>query len=178
MPQAETVARAQSRADQFRNRRKASTTTLTLPSGIEIEVRKVPLIEVMRHPSIPHPIASIVTKLVNDGARARAEGRQRKVEPGAVAKEFMAKVLEDPMANIAKVSNVALMLCGVDPVFVDGDGEIGENDVHVDEVELSDKVFVWSWLTGSDADAESFRIEPNALVAASPDSEDVQPATE
>lgn len=160
MPQAETVAKAQSRAQQFKSRRTAGGVPLTLPSGIEIIVRKVPMLDIMRHPELPHPIATIVNSLISEGARARSRKQDLQIDQAKVAEVFIGKILEDPMNNIEAVGNISLILCGVDPVFVGGDPNAASDEqVHVSEVELGDKVFVWSWLSGSDGDAESFRGE-------------------
>lgn len=170
MPQSQTSAKALSRAEQFRNRRNSGQHSLTLPSGVEIIVRKVPMLDIMRHKDLPHPIANIVNNLIGDAARARVQNKTLPIDEKAVAAQFTAKVLEDPMTNIEAIGNVSLMLAGVDPVFVGGDiAQIPPDAVHVSEVDLADKVFVWNWMSGTDGDAESFRDQQAESVAGAPD---------
>lgn len=173
MPQDSTTAAASSRAAQFRQRRDNGE-PLTLPSGAEIMVRKVPLLDVMRQPIIPHPIANLVMSMVTDGARAKQQGKQQPSnrENG---QKIIDAVMADPLNNVEAVGNATLMLCSVDPKFVMGTPE-AENEVSLSDVDLADKVYAWNWITGSSTDIESFRGATTLAVAVAPDGEGVQPA--
>lgn len=177
MPQEQTAAAAANRAAQFRRHRDQGE-PLTLPSGAEIMVRRVPLLDLMRHEMIPHPIANIVMGLVNEGARARQQGRQPSAAQAAAAsrangQKILDAVMDDPLKNVEAVGSATLILCSVDPVFVQGEPQ-ADNEVSVADVDLADKVFVWNWITGSSTDVESFRGETTLAVAVAPDGENLR----
>lgn len=173
MPQEATTAAAANRAAQFRKQREQGE-PLDLPSGAQIMVRRVPLLDVMRHENIPHPISNLVLGMVTDGARARQQGKAMPSnrENG---QKIIDAVMTDPLNNVEAVGNATLILCSVDPVFVLGAAE-KDNEVSLSDVDLADKVFAWNWITGSSTNVESFRGEATSPVAVAPDGEGVQPA--
>lgn len=173
MPQDSTAAAAASRAAQFR-KRKEEGEPLTLPSGAEIMVRRVPLLDVMRHDIIPHPISNLVMGMVTEGAKARQQGKPVPSNRQN-GQKIIDAVMADPLNNVEAVGNATLILCSVDPVFVQGEPQ-ADNEVSVNDVDLADKVFAWNWITGSSTNVESFRGEATPPVATAPDGEGVQPA--
>ncbi len=179
MPQDSTVREATSRAQLFRQRAQPERHVVTLPSGAEIVVRKPDLMAIMRHKDLPHELSSIVAGMISQATKQQQGGKVVKVDPKAAEAQFMAVVLDDPLRHIEAIGNVTLMLCGIDPKFVDKDPEeCADNEVSVSEVDLEDKAYLWNWAGGATSDAAAFRPGPGAAVEPAPDGEGVLAATQ
>lgn len=176
MPQDNTTAVSKSRAAQFKANRLGEP--LALPSGAEIMVRRVPLLTMLRHTDIPHPIQIIVNKMIADTDKAKRGGAN--TDTTAIQDRYKtqitAAIMEDPIDTMSQVGGVTLMLCSVDPQFVKGEAQT-DDQVSLDDVEIADKIFVFNWLAGTTMDVSSFRGFPAQALAAAPDGEGLRPAT-
>lgn len=132
---------------------------LDLPSGNVCLARRRTLDVFMKEGRIPNSLMAIIQQQMN-----QVDGK-----PTGDLKDGLAKIMDDPgkLADIVKLADTVLMACVVEPkvnpqpeVEADRDDEL----LYVDEVDLDDKMFIFSWAVGGTKDLDRFREESSAVV--------------
>lgn len=153
---------------------------VTLPSGLSVTARRVPLSTFVRQGDVPNPLLPIVDEALNRGKAVEASSLMG--EDG-VDMDTVNSMLEMVDAVVIE----ALITPKVHPVPTeDEDGDpfvIGENWatqaeldaaideardddlLYIDEVDDEDKMFIFQWVLGGTGDVERFRAEAEADVA-------------
>jgi hypothetical protein len=148
-----TTTKGKSRASQFK--KSGGRVTLRLPSGYEVEAKRVDVRLLLKTGKIPNTLRPILDRAMQG----------ERTEPEDIAK----KVTEDPKQldeMFEFIDNVWLMTVldpkvGVRPATKE---EESDEIVYTDEVDFNDKMFVVNWSMGGANDLERFREESGAYV--------------
>lgn len=138
---------------------------IDLPSGNTAKVaRTLDLTSLVKQGHIPNPLAGIVNKMISTGGA---------LPPGEeLSAEAVNQMIDLVNENVAK--------CMIEPkcVVPPKDAEEGwepedEDAISVEEMELSDRMFIFTFAQGAASDLQQFRGGPTAVVAPVPDGEGV-----
>ncbi len=123
-----------------------------LPSGKFIVLSNASLSAFITTGQIPNSLMSMITGAVNS---KKAKGK-------STAQDTMDGILEDPQALNDMFTAVDVYVCGVamDPkIYMVPEGDRDDDLLYIDEVEMSDKMFIFQRGIGGTTDLESFRRE-------------------
>lgn len=164
-----TVKTVSSAAD-FRKKAK-KLVDVELPSGNVVQLRRVDLPSLLADGVFPDTLMGIVQEKMSD-AKSKPE-----VDDSALVQDMMGDT--DKITELfSAFDNIVVRVVAQPPVrnHVDEDGKTvpeddrDENFIYTDEVDLNDKIFIFQFSVGGDADLESFREKSATAVA---DLEDV-----
>lgn len=160
--------RPESRAARFRAQ---SQHTLELPSGNEVVVKRIGLVNLIQRGVLPDTLTPIVNRMI--------EETQRSVSPGPTSPTQ--EVLNNlPIMEQLKVTtdlwDTTLLAMGIDPVFVRAVTD-PDTQVAVGDVEADDKKYLFNWANGADADLAAFRLEQVRTLHSASESQSLRPAT-
>jgi hypothetical protein len=131
-----------SKASEFKSRARK---LITLPSGLEVEIRKFNLLDFVGVGDLPFPVDGNPPAA---SSRTPEKDRRREVE------------------EIERYSNRAIITGCVNPRFTDSEDDENENVVHVRDLDREDwqavvtEIFEWSGVSqGVAADADRFRAD-------------------
>jgi len=134
--------------------KKKSRTTLALPSGLIVRVKKMDSLKLlMSEGEIPNNLIKYVNLAIQDGV---------------VNEKDLAEELDlGDLQQIQQLMDRITIECWVEPrIYPVPDDEANRIDdqLYIDEVDLEDKMFVFQWVMGGDADVERFRQEHQATM--------------
>lgn len=129
---------------------KAQPVELPLPSGNTCLARRKTLDVFLKRGSIPNSLLALIQRQMD-----QVDGRE--VKPADLT-----DMMEDPKAlgDIIALADAVVCECVVEPrVYPTPKNEEERDDelLYADEVDLDDKMFVFSWATGGTKDLERFR---------------------
>lgn len=132
---------------------------LSLPSGNVCLARRRTLDVFMKEGRIPNSLMSIVQQQMNE-----TDGKN-----SSAMDESLGEIMDDPqkLADITRLADEVVIQCVVEPkVHRAPDDEEDRDDelLYVDEVDLDDKMFIFSWSVGGTKDLERFRQESTSVV--------------
>lgn len=134
--------------------KKKSRTTLALPSGLMVRVRKMDSLKLlMSEGDIPNSLMKHVNLAIQDGV--------------VNEKELADELDFDDLQQVQQLMDRITIECWVEPrIYPVPDDEANRIDdqLYIDEVDLEDKMFVFQWVMGGDTDVERFRQEHQATM--------------
>ena len=135
-----------------------------LPSGQRIILRPTSLASFMQSGSIPNSLMQVVTTAM-DHAKDGAEAQDEKVQESAMDLLRDPKSLTDMFEAVDKFVISVALEPRVYPVPED-EADRDDNLLYVDEIELEDRMFIFTRAIGSPGEAEPFRDKPASRVGA------------
>ncbi len=137
------------RADYFRNKRKEYNTVkqMEMPSGIFFEIRKPDIVRLIKNGTIPADAAVDLSNLMEEAKITVQNGGQFKMK-GDQFKKYCDILDEIAIASI------------VSPQVKKGevtDAEYDDNIISVDDIEQSDKEFIFAYANSGVTDLKPFR---------------------
>lgn len=167
------------KAKQWKGKSQRKAQDLTLPSGNEAVIRRVPMESLLSSGVIPNSLIEIITSQLskNGGDKPMTEAEKEKLMASQLE-----SIKEDPtrLADLVKMTdNVCLAIViepAVHPVPED-EKERDEDLLYVDEVTMEDKMFMFSVAVGGNEDLEQFRESVRSDVDAGEDSKKPVKAT-
>lgn len=165
-----STTKAISSASDFKKKNK-KLFDVELPSGNVVQVRRVDLPSLLADNVFPDTLMAIVQDKLGD-AKAKPD-----IDDSALVADMMGDT--DKITELFSAFDNIVVRTVVQPAVrnhVDEDGKtIPEEDrdddfVYTDDIELDDKIFIFQFSVGGDADLESFRAKSASAVA---DLEDV-----
>lgn len=144
---------------------------VSVPSGNVARLRRPGMDTFIKLGMIPNSMMSIIQRNITKAQRGQEP------DEASVAAE-LAKLIEDPekIADILGLADKVLCYCAVEPKvsMPPDDPDERDNDVlYADEVDMDDKMFIFSWAVGGAEDLASFRSGQAAGVGAVPPGADV-----
>lgn len=124
------------------------TTPVTLPSGLEVHLKQVDMMDLATQGLIPSGLSSKVQEMLTDG-------------------KSLSPTLED-LPSVRTVMVVVAKAAVVEPAELEVDPEL----------DFADLNHIFMWANGGAAQLETFRQEQEALVGAGRDGDEVQPTPE
>ena len=157
-PAKKAAAKKVSGAADFKKRKQG--TVLELPSGIVIRAKRVELQTMIMQGSVPNPLMEVVSEALEKGKKADV-AKMVGVDEGKVDLDTVRDMYE--MVNAVVIESVI-----EPPIHPLPDDEDDRDDdlVYIDEVEDTDKMFMFQWASGGTSDLEQFRRESDADMAA------------
>jgi hypothetical protein len=154
-------------------RKKKQGFVVTLPGGNVIRMRRtMDLFSLVKAGKIPNPLAGIVKSAMKQGGGAP--------DPEEMAKnlneEAIVQMLELVDASIPKIVLEPRVVARPDDA--DFDWEPPEGAIEVTDLEVEERMFIYSVAQGGAADLESFREQQNSFMAPPSDGSDVPSAPE
>jgi len=135
----------------------AEMTEVTLPSGLMVACKRVELLDLVANGQIPAPLLGAVEKLTT-----ASDGETTKVD-----------MAEWP--TYAELINVVVKATVVEPPIAD---ESDEEHLGIQELPISDRMYVFNWANTGASALSSFRAESTGDMAAAQSGEDVRAAAE
>lgn len=133
--------------------------SMVLPSGLEVTLRKVDLMDLVAGGQIPAPLLSQIEGL-SDLSEADAADNTKMLEK---------------LPEYIDAINALVMGCVIDPpMAAHGD----DDHLGVDELSLDDKMTIFEWASSGTAALEKFRAEPGADGDPARDGQGLRPAAE
>lgn len=137
------------RADYFRNKRKEFNTVkqMEMPSGIFFEIRKPDIVKLIKNGIIPADAAVDLSNLMDEARKASETGGRFKMK-GDQFKRYCDMLDEVAIASI------------VSPQVKKGevtDAEYDDNIISVDDIDQSDKEFIFAYANAGVTDLKPFR---------------------
>jgi hypothetical protein len=123
--------------------------TLTLPSGLEIRVKKVSLLTLALDGDIPQTLHPFVDELLNKGDAIKVEVSDLKNYGDVVAQVIRACVIEPPIADVSDEEHLAIR-----------------------DLSDDDRKFIFNWANRGASQLEKFRAESPRDVATLPHQRD------
>lgn len=152
----EAKAQASSLAE-FKARRKGKV--LQLPSGLSMRVRKVELQSFIIQGEVPNPLMQVVSEALEKGKKSNIPDMMG-VEDG--------QINMDMVRDMYAMVNRVVCEVSVEPkVHPAPENEVDRDDdiLYVDELEETDKMFLFQWITGGTEDVATFLEEANSDMA-------------
>lgn len=139
---------------------------LLMPSGHTALVRRPGLQYFLSSGTIPNSLMSTMMETLSEADKAGQEGRPPQLDQKKLQSELMddTQKLEDLFRMIDDVTVYCVIEPKVAPVPEEG-GERDDKVLYVDEVDLDDKFFIFSYAVGGTANLERFRQEQAVAVA-------------
>ncbi len=137
---------------------------IELPSGHVVKVtRTLDLTSLVKQGHIPNPLAGLVNKMISTGGA---------LPPG----EELSSEAVNQMIDLVNINVAKCMIepkCVVPPEDAEEGWEPEEDAISVEEMELSDRMFIFSFAQGAASDLQQFRGGPAPVVAPVPDGKGV-----
>lgn len=133
--------------------REKRQTTLTLPSGLEVKVKRISLLDLVGSGKIPNTLYGMV----------------KKVDSGKV------KLEPEALQELGPLLNAVAVGCLVEPAIAD---TADETHIGVDELPFEDKLFLFQWSNEEAKRLAPFRGEQAGDLGAVPGGDDIQQPTE
>lgn len=151
---------------------------IELPSGMIANLRPVRPDRLAAQGEVLDILTPLVHKMLFEGADASAdliaEAIGETIEPKSTDPADMRQAIGN-LANIERVCDIVCKAAFVSPVIVDDPR--GDDEISLEDLDLPDKVHVFTLALRGAAALNHFRYEPQADVEPVPDSEgDAQPA--
>lgn len=145
---------------------------LDLPSGNVALVRRRGLDAFMREGLIPNSLMALVQGQLDEteGKSPALQGELQKIASDTSA-----------LADVARLADAITVSCVIDPAVLPIPEEEEDRDedlLYVDEVDMDDKLFIFSWVVGGTKDIERFREEQTAVLASISGGEEMEHTTE
>ena len=139
-------------AAEWKKRSLRKTAELTLPSGFTCKVARVDLLTFMKTGRIPNSLRSIIDKAMGGKEVSQDEIVEKLIGGDSDA----LKTFEDMMT----MADAVVVECMVEPKVVPApasEEERSETDLHVDEIDPEDRMFIFNFAVGGTRDLETFR---------------------
>lgn len=156
-------------ASEWRNKKKKGQ-IITLPSGLVARVMRVmDLMEMIKNGKIPSPLTGVINNMVSDKTAGpeKASEEQEKLDPDAVSE--MLKLIDDCVARAMVEPKVEIPPEDAPTYWEPED----EDAISINDMELDDRFFIFTFAQGFASDLESFRKGQAAFMAGVPDGEGV-----
>lgn len=162
-------------ASEWKGKLDLAGTKLPLPSGNVCLIRNPGLGVFIEQGLIPNSLLPIVEKAIGEGK--------------GIAPKQAKELAADPemLKDMGRLTNEVVCYCVLKPVVLpvptkaqedDPEPERDPNALYVDELDLTDKMFIFQWVVGGTRDTERFREQSADAVAALADVADVDDSAE
>ena len=169
---AEQRATAQQVSDVSAFKKRNQGQTLTLPSGLTIQAKRVDLQTFVLRGTVPNPLMEIISDALQQGQKADIPAMM-----GVDKGELNLDMVRDMYEMVTEVVVASVIAPKVH--HVPGEGEIRDDDLlFVDEIDPDDQMFIWQWACGGTSDVERFREEARADMATLAEMQGVQDPAE
>lgn len=131
-----------------------------LPSGLFVKLRRVELQTMIMQGAVPNPLMEIVGEALEKGQKADIASMVG-VEEG--------KIDLDMVNDMYEMVNAVVVACFVEPEVLPLPEDEDDRDdelLYVDEIDDTDKMFIFQWASGGTSDLVQFRKEADADMAA------------
>lgn len=130
---------------------------LKLPSGKVAQCRRVGIETFLKLGMIPNSLASVIQRQISKAQKgAQVDDQEFELE--------LMKMLEDPskLGEIVELADSVTLFCVVQPKLQkapEDPADRQDDKLYVDEVDLEDKMYIFSWAVGGPEDLATFRAE-------------------
>lgn len=157
-PAKKAAAKKVSSAAEFKKRKLGDL--LELPSGIVVRAKRVELQTMIMQGSVPNPLMEVVSQALEKG---------KKADIAAMVGVDEGKIDLDTVRDMYDMVNAVVMESILEPEIhpvPEDEADRDDDLVYIDDVDDTDKMFMFQWASGGTSDLEQFRRESDADMAA------------